>query len=329
MTGLTPEIAAEAASRERADVALRATEERDLPRISDLTESVFGRRRRVELLRWLLGDLRRTGRVESWVAERDGKILGHVAILQCRYRAASGWLTGVHPYLWMVEEAERGRAGVRLGGLIRDYEDFQIVLGGTAITKAIVRGRRFIQATEAWELRLVGGGRKTSGFELVPIGSFAAIPTAAPAPGIQLNEAAPDHLDWQAACPDLESHRFELRRDGRPVGPVLVFVERSPGCTAAGRLVHLPYLDEDPASWAPALDTVASVLGDLGCGSWTLLASHPALVRACRQREAEVAGRRPVWIREHEAILAEWPWHLTYLEGDLAYRRVAPEEPAA
>ncbi len=89
-------------------VVVRPTEPRDLPRISDLTEGVFGIRRREELLGWLLENPRAPEQIDSWVAERRGEVVGHVAILKCRYRVGSHRVTGAHAYLWMVEPGVRG-----------------------------------------------------------------------------------------------------------------------------------------------------------------------------------------------------------------------------
>ncbi len=310
------------------DVVVRATVESDLPLISDLTERVFGRRRDPALLRWLLENPEAPGQIDSWVAETDGRIVGHTAVLKCRYHMGGGptesLATGVHAYLWMVDSELRGRAGMKLGTAIVNHSDFHIVVGGSPTTKAILTGRRFAEAGEAKEYRIgraelpAGDG---DGFALAP--ASAAAPPPAPLPaGVVANEAAPEHLAWLARCPDLESHLFALERDGCYLGPVLLFVNRrvSP---AAGRLVHLPYLGDDPEAWSRGLATIARELARLECRSWTLLATHPAMARACDSADSEIVGRRPVWIKERREVLggAE-TWHLTYLEGDLAYRRV-------
>ena len=66
------------------EIVVRATEEGDLPRISDLTERVFGVRRDVEVLAWLLRDPRSSDRIDSWVAESDGEVVGHTAVVKSR-----------------------------------------------------------------------------------------------------------------------------------------------------------------------------------------------------------------------------------------------------
>lgn len=307
------------------DVIVRAAEEDDLPRIAELTESVFGVRRDVALLRWLLADPRSPERIDAWVAERDGEVVGHTAVLKSEYRVAEQRMTGAHAFLWMVDPRFRGEAGMALGRTIIGYRDFLIVLGGTPTTRAILAGRRFTRVAEAKEYRVLGSQPGAAdGFELTHR-SVPARPSPLP-PGVAANEAAPDHLEWLAGCPDLEAHRLALSQEGRDLGTVLLYVNRrvSP---VAGRLVHLPYLGEETGTWSLALARVAREMDRLGCASWTLLATHPALVRACDAAGAELARSRPVWIRGRgrRAVEDGFPvWHLTYLEGDLAYRRVEP-----
>lgn len=298
-------------------VAVRPTREDDLARISDLTERVFGVRREAALLRWLLRHPHAAGQVDSWVAEADGEVLGHVAILKSGYLAEGRRLLGAHAFLWMVDPEARGDAGMSLGRTIVRYEDFLIVLGGSPATKAILSGRRFSQAEEAREYlfhRPAVGGE--AAFDLL---DRDGVPDEPAPPTVCVNEAASGHLDWLAACPELESHRFDLAAAGRSLGPVLVYVNRrvQPAC---GRLVHLPYLE--PEAWTSALARIGREFSRLECPSWSVLATLPALARSCEAAGARLTGRRPVWFRKKTAVPGAASWHLTYLEGDLAYRRV-------
>ncbi len=308
-------------------VVVRPSALRDLPRISDLTESVFGIRRREELLGWLLGNPRAPEQIDSWVAERRGEVVGHVAILKCRYRVGHRQLMGVHPFLWMVEPGDRGQAGFMLGRNILNEGDFLVILGGTPTTRAILTSRKFEQMAEAREYRMAqppGAGPlhlvKAGGFELVA-GHSGLEEAVAPDSDVIVNQAAPAHLEWLADCPDLESHLLVLKRGGRSLGPLLLFVNRET-TPVSGRLVYLPCLGEDPQLWLEALAAISHEFTRLGCGCWTLLATHPALVQACESAGALASGRRPVWIKDHNSVLPSQSWHLTYLEGDLAYRRV-------
>lgn len=300
-------------------LAVRPTREEDLPQISELTERVFGVRRDPGLLRWLLRNPHAPDQIDSWVAERGGEILGHVAILKSGYLARGRRLTGAHAFLWMVEADSRGDAGMSLGRTIIGYDDFLIVLGGSPATKAILSGRRFSQADEAREYLFRGPAPGDDGFELSD-GIGAADKAVPPPPAVCVNEAASEHLDWLADCPELEAHRFELAAGGRSLGPVLVYVNRRTS-PAGGRLVHLPYLGDAPEAWTSALARIGREFERLRSPSWSLLATHPALVGACEAAGAELLGQRPVWFRKRRDVPGTETWHLTYLEGDLADRK--------
>ena len=149
------------------DVLLRPTAESELDRLSELTETVYGVRREPEVLRWLLFQPGAGREVESLVAERRGRVVGHVASLECRYRVHGRTVSGAHRMLWMVEADARGAAGVPLAGRSPDT-DFEVVLGGTAATKAMLVMRGFREVGEALEVRLpTGAAREAAGTGVV------------------------------------------------------------------------------------------------------------------------------------------------------------------
>jgi len=302
------------------DVLLRPSTESELPRLSELTEVVYGVRREPEVLRWLLFHPGPGPEVESSVAERHGRIVGHVASLHCRYRVHGGTVTGAHRMLWMVEHAARGRAGVPLAGRTPDT-DFEVVLGGTAATKAMLVMRGFREAGEALEVRLstAAAGSATTrptGLELVDFDPAAAGPVAPP--DTLVNLAEPDHLAWLAACPEHDGLLFTLERSGEPLGPVLLYVNRA-NDPPTGRIVHMPCLEEDADL---ALLAILDRLGREGCAEATVLTTEKGLLRATESLGGEVFYRRPLWFRNPNGEIEPARFYLTYMEGDLAYRRV-------
>jgi len=50
------------------------------------------------------------------------------------------------------------------------------------------------------------------------------------------------------------------------------------------------------------------------------LASHPLFVKALKDSGHFVTHELPFWLRDARKIFSDASWHLTYLEGDLAYR---------
>ena len=302
------------------DVLLRPTAESELPRLSELTEVVYGVRREPEVLRWLLFHPGPGPDVESSVAERHGRIVGHVASLHCRYRVHGGTVTGAHRMLWMVEHAARGRAGVPLAGRTPDT-DFEVVLGGTAATKAMLVMRGFREVGEALEVRLgtAAAGVGTTGQTGLTLSDFdpAAAGPAAPRDTL-VNLAEPDHLVWLAACPEHDGLLFTLERSGEPLGPVLLYVNRA-NDPPTGRIVHMPRLEEDADL---ALLAILDRLGREGCTEATVLATEEGLLRATESLAGVVFYRRPLWFRNPNRAVEPAGFYLTYMEGDLAYRRV-------
>jgi len=302
------------------DVLLRPSTESELPRLSELTEVVYGIRREPEVLRWLLFHPGPGPEVESSVAERHGRIVGHVASLHCRYRLHGGTVTGAHRMLWMVEHAARGRAGVPLAGRTPDT-DFEVVLGGTAATKAMLVMRGFREVGEALEVRLstAAAGAATARQTGLALAGFdpAAAGPAAPRDTL-VNLAEPDHLAWLAACPEHDALLFTMERSGEPLGPVLLYVNRA-NDPPTGRIVHMPWLEEDADL---ALLAILERLGRDGCAEATVLTTEECLLRATESLGGEVFYRRPLWFRNPNRAVEPARFFLTYMEGDLAYRRV-------
>ncbi len=305
-------------SRTVRDVLLRPTAEAELGRLSDLTEAVYGIRREPRVLRWLLFEGDGEPEVESLVAERRGRIVGHVALLHCHYRVHGRIVVGTHRMLWMVEEGSRGAAGVPLAGRTPDT-DFEIVLGGTAATKAMLVMRGFREVGEALELRLQTGGGVSSvqaGVRLAPYEPQVEAP-AAPA-DVLVNAGHAAHLRWLAACPEHDGRLFALERDGTPLGPALVYINRAVD-PPTGRIVHVPYVEDRAGA---VLAAVLHHLAAEGCEEASLLATDRRLLAAAESLGGEVFYRRPLWFRNPRGAVAPARFHLTYMEGDLSYRRV-------
>ena len=300
------------------DILLRPTAASELPRLSELTEVVYGVRREPDLLRWLLLSAGPGPDVESVVAERRGRIVGHVASLKCRYRVGRKTVTGAHRMLWMVERESRGRAGVPLAGRTPGT-DFEVVLGGTAATRAMLVMRGFREAGEAREVRLSAAPRTIAAGDDVALVDFDADAAGPGAPADTLaNHAEPAHLVWLAACPDHDGLLFTLERSGEPLGPVLLYVNRA-NDPPTGRIVHMPWVEEGAEL---ALAAILERLGREGCAEASLLTTEEHLFRAAESLGGEVFYRRPLWFRNPNGKVEPARFYLTYMEGDLGYRRV-------
>lgn len=304
------------------DVLLRPTLESELPRLSELTEIVYGVRREPDVLRWLLFHPDRGPEVESLVAERLGRVVGHVASVECRYRIHGRTVVGAHRMLWMVEADARGAAGVPLAGRSPET-DFEVVLGGTAATKAMLVMRGFRQVGEALEVRLSTGRPRQAASARggVPMALRDYDPAARarpPADDMLVNVADPDHLAWLASCPEHDSFLFTLERSGEALGPVLLYLNRA-NSPPTGRIVHMPYLEDVAES---ALAAILDRLGREGCAEASVLATDFRLLQTAESLGGEVFYRRPLWFRSPNGGVTPGGFYLTYMEGDLAYRRV-------
>ena len=144
-----------------------------------------------------------------------------------------------------------------------------------------------------------------------------ATATAAPE-GTLVNAAAPGHLQWLAACPELDGLLFTLDGQGGEQGPVLLYVNRASD-PPTGRIVHLPWL---AGGAEQALAACLERLRQEGCAEASVLTTEPSLLQAVKSLGGETCYRRPLWFRKPNGEVKPDRFHLTYLEGDLAYRRV-------
>jgi hypothetical protein len=311
------------------DVEIRRTTAEDLPRVSELTEEIFGRRRSLEMLRWLLENRRDPTLIESWVVARRGLIAGHVAVLTCRYHLARAGrepqeLSGAHAVLWMVQANDRG-VGIPLGTKVVINDGFVIVVGGSPTTQAILRARAYRNVVTANEVRWPLAAPTTnstnsagdgSGLGLIEglVPPTGALPTAE---GLVTNQATPENLTWLAECPELRSWLGTLTRDGQALGPVLLLAEATGD---SGRIAHLPFLGDDLEAWHQALRCCGDHLARMGCRHLSILVTDQVLAEACRRFGGETYGTRPVWIKGSREVYEADRWYLTYLEGDLGYR---------
>lgn len=304
------------------DVLLRPSAESELPRLSDLTETIYGVRREPDVLRWLLFHQGSGPEVESLVAERNGRVVGHVASLRCRYQVHGRTVVGAHRMLWMVEADSRGAAGVPLAGRSPET-DFEVVLGGTAATRAILVMRGFREIGEALEVRLPAAAAREAaaargGISMALRDYDPAARAASVAGDMLVNVADPDHLAWLASCPEHDSLLFTLERAGKSLGPVLLYVNRG-GDGPTGRIVHMPYIEEGVDS---ALAAILDRLGREGCVEASILATDGLLLGSAQSLGGEICYRRPLWFRTPNGEVQPARFYLTYMEGDLAYRRV-------
>lgn len=300
---------------------LRPTTEADLPAISELTERVFGRRRSLEVLRWLLLSAQPGLDIQSEVAVNNrGRIVGHVGVLKSLYQWGEHIAVGAHPMLWMLHPDARGRIGVLLGRACTRSGDFSLVVGGTPDSKPIMERRRFVRSAATTELRLsTHPAAPAEPADELALRPFEPAPTRLlPAAGPVVSLPSPARLKWLAACPTLEARLFSLFRGEKNLGPVLLYLNRR-GDEASGRVVHLPWGDGD---WVSYLRLALAELAAGGCRTASILVTSERQLETVRALGGEPFYERLIFFRNQSGLPEASGWHLTYLEGDLAYRRV-------
>jgi hypothetical protein len=99
---------------------------------------------------------------------------------------------------------------------------------------------------------------------------------------------------------------------------VLLYIDRR-ATPPGARIVHLPSTPDDLAG---ALRRILAELAAAGCARASYLASCPAQQSAALQLGGEPFYERPIFFRAQRDLPTPAAWHLSYLEGDLAYRRI-------
>ena len=335
------------------ETSIRPTREEDIQRIVPLLSKVFPESSYTEAeLAWLLDDPQNPGRFRSFVGFADDRLIGHIGYVAAHYRIAEKLLRGVHPIAWAVDPSFRGVSGLQLLARIYDHGDFSLIIGGSAAARRVFWQARYqelfqIQVyrkllhTANFCLTLKGPllrrirhsarilmksragldkvPRMDDTIRLEPYCSDASDRIFPPRGQVFVNTAPSSVLSWMRACPLLESYGFQILKYGRPLGIALCYVKRYRPGLATGRIVHLSFIHGDTALWKAAVSALEIYLLEQGCCAITAMASYPRFQEALTASGYE-ASKKPVWVKDPDKVLQDAEWHLTFLEGDLAYR---------
>jgi hypothetical protein len=299
----------------------------------------------VALLQWLLGE--GDGRLRSLVAAVDGEIVGHVGYTLSTFGDGTRLRKGVYPILWKVREDCKGAVGLRLLTRVLRLADFSYVIGGSVAAQKLyhvlgyralfelagyrktlsLRGlgtdllsRRGARAVRMRSQALLAAfGRSCRDVSVASISGSGESVVATGRPGSIANIASPVQLQWAAACPMVEAHHLTLSVEGHAAGPVLCYVRRAPREAFTGTIVYMPHLGSQAAVWSAALCRIENFLVRKGCSQVTILASDTTLVSALRMNGFALDRSLPFWFRGTGEALRDW--YVTFLEGDLGYRK--------
>lgn len=324
-----------------AEILIRQAHPTDLEGIVRL---FLPQKRNPEALNWVLTGP--DGKMRSLVAEADGRIVGHLGYIENEYRFGEKTFRGVFSIEWIVDPAF-GQAGLKLYSQVMKMGDFTYVIGGTKIVNEMypllrfhvpLEVKRFLKvmrplaygkaldcplwkkvAKTLWfgRTRLIPAPNGNRSVSLTPY-EPGELPPLHPT-NMVVNAVSADHFDWLCRPPTLTAHRFTIRQMGRPIGTALVYVEQQFG-TICGRIVHISHLGDNPPLWQGTVRVLEQFLVTQGCCIITTLASAFEMIEALEDRGHLVTHSLPFWLRDRKKHFAGADWHLTYLEGDLAYR---------
>ncbi|MBN1526888.1 MAG: GNAT family N-acetyltransferase [Candidatus Omnitrophica bacterium] len=335
-------------------ISIRDTKEVDIDSILRLYgHSVTG-----EELKWaLLYPLNGLASRSFAAVAPDGRVVGHAAGVVSRYRHKGSDITGIHPIFWIVDPAYRGKGiGTELMRKALSLGDFSFIIGGAEGSHAMYRlfgldfkfdiyphtkildPLRYFRVTDgglpkkiAKALYLMAGRAKRSarnthgqGVELEPYNEDAVIQGRASGT-VFLNSQNARHVKWLLSCPLLASNAFVIRHEKKAIGLAVCYVGDKSGIPT-GRLVHMSHLGDDIGVWHAALSGIEAFFKEKGCAVISTLASHPVNIAALKEMGYVAAKKgRPFFLSDAGKRLsdvANGSWHLTFFEGDMAYRGV-------
>lgn len=325
------------------EILIRQTTDADLEGVAKLWHP---RRRDPAIFRWLLADPE--GRLRSFVAVAGEKIVGHIGYIISDYRFNGASYKGVFTIEWLVDEASGKQAALPLYSKVLQLGDFTFVIGGTEVVwkiypllkfKTPLQVSRFLKVTRPLPYlkalnhdplrKILKTGYYSRGLLLhKPLpgnDDLALVPYQGDAPALLesnltvANEARKEHIEWLMKVPGMDAYPFTLCQGGKAIGTALCYVQEIEG-VVCGRIVHVSYLGKEVRFWRQLLHQLEQFLTQKGCCIITTLACDAHFVQALKENGHVVLRKSPFWLRDPKRRFEGASWHLTYLEGDLAYR---------
>lgn len=326
------------------EVCIRPTTEADLENIARLW---LPRQRDPQTFKWLLSSGGEEPR--SYVAVAGDQIVGHIGYVMSDYRYKGKTYKGVFTIEWKVDEGDGKKAALSLYSKVMKLGDFTFVIGGTDVVAKIYPHLKFnvplhvsrylkvtrpLQYFKALNNNFLKKLPKTAYYSrnlFVPklpsrngdieLAAYEGNHPDIPADAAVVNESKDGHLQWLMRAPNMAAYPFTIRRKGRAIGTALCYVQNSGGIVT-GRIVHVSYLGEEAGLWNHVVNLLDNFLVGKGCCVITAMASHPRFDKALRDNGHIFLRKSPFWLRDTQKHFTDAAWHLTYLEGDLAYRHV-------
>jgi hypothetical protein len=312
----------------------------------DAVGRLFSPAKPVTLLRWLLSEP--DGTFRSYVALVNDEIVGHVGYLVSTFQTGSIQRAGVYPILWKVRDGCVGGVGLRLLARALPFGDFSFIMGGSAAAQRLYgafgyrmlftiptyhkvvsfrdlgsplvsrRAARAVQKRVSTMFRSVGVHRDDGAVRLAAVTDQTDLRSHPVSGEVMENVLPMPHLQWILGCPDVEAYCLSLSIDGQGAGAAVCYVRPSRN-GRLGTVVHVPYLGGRTERWSDAVRQLDGFLVSKGCSRIIVMASDPTFAGALSRCGFAPDRALPFWFRGHGELPRAW--HLTFLEGDLAYRK--------
>ena len=325
-------------------VYVRPTTEVDLEGVARLW---LPRKRDPQTFKWLLSG--GGEELRSYVAVAGDKVVGHIAYVMSDYRYKGKTYKGVFTIEWKVDGGDGKQAALSLYSKVLKLGDFTFVIGGTDVVAQIyphlkfkvpLHVSRFLKVTrplqyfKALNNNFLKKIPKTVFYSrnlLLPklpsrngdveLSAYEGNQPNIANDSVVANELRNDHVQWLMNAPNLTTYPFTIRRNGKAIGMALCYIQNTGGIIT-GRIVHVSSLGEEVDLWRQVVDKLDNFLVEKGCCVITSMASHPLFEKALRDNRHVFLRKSPFWLRDTKKHFTDAAWHLTYLEGDLAYRQI-------
>ncbi len=320
-----------------AAAAVRATTPDEAPRLTAFLSHAFSMDVTAPfldpaLMRWKYWEPRADfDDPRSYVLERGGRIVGHVALWPAALETPAGPITGIQMIDWASDPAAPGAGAGLVQRLLRKY-DFIYSIGGSEMTRRVLPALGFQQVATVWiaarPLRPLARrpgepfGWKSAG-RIARNVWWSMTPVSQPAPSGQTANPiprGPAFLQYLARCPAAAVRVHEILDRGERTGQLAL-------STAHGQVrIAGVWLDVPSAENLAAAYRLAQRLArrDGGAPEITAMGSSAASEAAARAAGLRVRERRPVYLVQRRGLTLDRSIEFQIADDDACFRYERP-----
>lgn len=333
---------------------IRRIEDGDFQAVSAL----YNGRKSVEELQWLFTNPDDQSIYNAFVAiDKENQVIGVIGYVLSDYNhGGNKRIKGVIPISWKLLPDYKGMAGVMLFKKILALGKFGLTIAGSETAQDLYKLFKFkyvsdidhyykiLNAPNALKSLHRKSIVKTLGmFGFLLPSYFKKSKTRLlngnikliPYDGVHyMQETAYDdifkktisknYIDWLLHCPILKTYAFNIQYKNKNLGTCVMYISGK-GKNSKGRIVHLPYLENDIIIWESVINKCSNFLRQEGCCMVSGLA-HNKENQIAYQKAGFIKIKKhskPLFIKDSQSVLDDIDlnnWFLQFSEGDKAYR---------